>query len=192
MSLELLPWYVTGTLSTEERLAVERELTLSVAARDDLRLWSAVAHEVAAEPRGVDAGVDIGWMRLARQLSSTPPARARWQRFRLAAAAALVAIIGAQSLIIYQQAQQVRMQQLGSAPGGIREDEWRIQVRFRPAATIAQTDSLLLANDARVIEGPSALGIYEVAVSKRRFVDAAAAARWFGEQPEIEQGAAPP
>ena len=194
MSHELLPWYVNGTLSPVEAEAIERELAESEVARGELRLWHAVARAVADERAMPDAGgADLGWLRLVRQLDPAlpRPGLARWQ---MAAAAALIAVIGAQSVFLYRsdRAHRDEIRQLGAAPGGVRENEWRVQVRFRDGATLAEIESLLAAADARVIDGPSALGIYELAVSRVRFADAQAAARWLGEQPVVAQGTAPP
>lgn len=194
MSHELLPWYVNGTLSPTEAEAIEGELAESEVARGELRLWHAVARAVADERAMPDAGgADLGWLRLARRLDPAlpRPGLARWQ---MAAAAALIAVIGAQSVFLYRsdRAHRDEIRQLGAAPGGVRENEWRVQVRFRDGATLAEIESLLAAADARVIDGPSALGIYELAVSRVRFADAQAAARWLSEQPVVAQGTAPP
>jgi len=194
MSQELLPWYVNGTLPPAEAQAVERELAQSEVVRGELRLWQAVARAVEEErATGIADGAELGWLRLARQLrAATPrPRRARWQ---MTAAAALLAVIGVQSVFLYRsdRAHREEIRQLGAAPAGVRENEWRIQVRFRDGATLAEIESVLAAAEARVIDGPSALGIYELAVSRARFADAQAAARWLSEQPVVAQGTAPP
>jgi hypothetical protein len=194
MNRELLPWHVNGTLSSAEAQAVERELAQSEEGRGELRLWQAVAHVVEDERlTNVADGAELGWLRLARQLDTAAP-RPRPARWQMATAAALLAVIGAQSVFLYRgdRAHREEIRQLGAAPGGVRENEWRIQVRFRDGATLAEIESVLTAADARVIDGPSALGIYELAVSRARFADAQAAARWLGEQPVVAQGMAPP
>jgi anti-sigma factor RsiW len=194
MSRELLPWYVNGTLSPEEAKAVERELTQSESARAELRLWQAVARD-RDENRAtsVEGGAELGWLRLARQLDMAPPGR-RPTRWPMAAAAALVAVIGAQSVLLYRsdRAHREEIRQLGEAPGGVRENEWRIQMRFREGVTLAQVESVLAAAEARVVDGPSAIGIYELAVPRARFANAQAAARWLSEQPAVAQAMAPP
>ena len=194
MSHELLPWYANGTLSPAEAEAVERELAESEVARGELRLWQAVARDVMDErAMPVADGAELGWLRLARQLDAARP-RPRLARWQMATAAALLAVIGAQSVFLYRsdRAHREEIRQLGAAPGGVRENEWRVQVRFRDGATLAEIESLLAAAEARVVDGPSALGIYELAVSRARFADAQAAARWLGEQPVVAQGTAPP
>jgi anti-sigma factor RsiW len=191
MSRELLPWYVNGTLDAAERAAVERTLAESAEARQELALWRAVAADVVGEEIAPNAGgIDMGWLRLKRQLEAAP-ARAPWRRWQLAAAAAFVLVLGGETAYLVQQQEEIR--QLSGAPQGLRENEWRVQVRFKPQATSDQVNTLLLDLEARVIEGPTALGVYELAVPKSaRFADANAAARWLGEQPIVEQGTAPP
>jgi anti-sigma factor RsiW len=195
MSRELTPWYVNGTLDATERAAVERALAETPESGAELALWTAVAKEIAQEEVSPNAGgVDMGWLRLQRQLNAAP-ARAPWRRWQLAAAAALVAMLGGETFYLaqLQGAHEEEIRQLGATPQGLRADEWRVQVRFRSNVTIEQVNTLLLDIDARVIEGPSALGIYELAVKHgARFADADAAARWLSEQPIVEQSAAPP
>lgn len=194
MSRELLPWYVNGTLAADERVAAERALD-EAEARAELELWRAVATQVAAEEIESNAGgVDLGWLRLQRQLEPQP-ARSVAPLWRRAAAAAVLALLGGETIYLVhtQRTHDAQMRQLGAQPGGIRAGEWRVQVRFRAEATIAEIDSLLLDVNARVIDGPSALGIYELAVPRsERFPDAAHAARWLGEQSIVEQSSAPP
>ena len=194
MSHNLLPWYVNGTLSPAEAKAVELELAQSEVARGELTLWQAVARAVEEERDApVADGAELGWPRLVRQLQPAL-ARSRPSRWQMAIAASLLAVIGVQSVFLYRsdRAHRDEIRQLSAAPGGVGENEWRIQVRFRDGATLAEIESLLAAADARVIDGPSALGIYELAVSRERFADAQAAARWLAEQPVVAQGTAPP
>lgn len=195
MSRELLPWYVNGTLTADERAAVERSLeTGSADLRTELALWRAVAADIANEEMPPNAGgIDLGWLRLQRQLNAAP-ARAPVRRWQWAAAAALVALLGGESawMVQRQRAHDAEIRQLSAAPAGLRVDEWRVQVRFRADATVAQVDALLLGIDARIIGGPSALGVYELAVPRANFADAQSAAQWLSEQPIVAQGTAPP
>ncbi|MEO8062435.1 MAG: hypothetical protein ABI821_06785 [Pseudomonadota bacterium] len=187
---ELLPWYVNGTLSARERAAVEGELAASGIARDELRLWREVAREVANEYVTVPQASDLGWRRLSRQLNVAPRAARTWR----IAAGVLVAVLGAQTVFLVQREQAYRDQihQLGSAPAGVRDDEWRVQVRFRATATAADINRVLSDAQARLVDGPSALGVYEVAMPRARFADAQSAAVWLGEQAIVEQSVAPP
>jgi len=194
MSRELLPWYVNGTLTADERVAAERSLD-EPGARAELELWRAVSADIAAEEIAPNAGgVDLGWLRLQRQLNAAP-ARTPARRWQWAAAAALLAMLGGETLYLVQMQRDhdAQIRQLGAQPGGVRADEWRVQVRFRADATIAEIDSLLLDIDARVIDGPSAIGVYELAVPRAdRFADAQQVARWLSEQSVVEQSSAPP
>jgi len=195
MSRDLLPWFVNGTLGADDRAAVLRTLDESAEARADLELWRAVAAEIEHEEIAPNAGgVDLGWLRLERQLN-VPASRAPTRGWSWAAAAALVVLLGGQTLYMVrtQRAQDEQIRELSAAPVALRADEWGVQVRFRADATVGEINSLLLDLDARVIGGPSALGIYEIAVPRSaRFADAQAVARWLSEQPIVEQGSAPP
>jgi hypothetical protein len=187
---ELLPWYVNGTLSARERAAAETALVASEGARDDLLLWREVAREVSNEYVTVPAATELGWRRLSKQVSSAPRVARGWR----IAAGVLVAALGAQTLFVMQREHTDRdeIRQASAAPAGVREDEWRVQVRFRTTATMADINHILSDAQVRLIDGPSALGVYEVAVPRSRFADAHAAAAWLGEQAIVEQSSAPP
>jgi len=195
---DLLPWYVNGTLSRRERAAVERELLHSEVARLELSFWRRVSSEVTQDTKTDEHGVELGWKRLRRQLrtrTSTARVPASWWR---AAVAAVVAVtICVQTVMLYriesESVDRDEIRQLAAASDNVRANEWHIQVRFRATAAAGDIQKLLQEIDGRIVDGPSALGLYELAVSKSvRFADASALASWLSMQPIVEQGTAPP
>jgi hypothetical protein len=189
---ELLPWYVNGTLAAPETTAVEDSIARSAGTRLELRLWQAVQTEVLREE--TTPATELGWRRVQKALRARKPTRSTRAR-TVAIAASVLALLGAHTVIVWQVAQERAgvMRPMSGSPDGVRAGEWRIQIRFRDDATAGQIRTLLDELSARIVEGPSALGVYEIAVPhSTRFADAAALAAWLSTQPIIEQSSAPP
>lgn len=190
---DLLPWLANGTLAGDEREAVEGFVARSTEAQAELRLWKAVQDEVEREP--VALGVDLGWRRLEKQLQqSKAPVSPMWN-WKIAAAVAALGIVGLQATILLRMESErdAGLTQLGAPTAVISKNEWLVQVRFSETATVTQINNLLLQLDARIVNGPSALGVYQVAVTRSdRFTDSAAVVDWLSAQPIVEQGALPP
>jgi hypothetical protein len=105
-ALELLPWYVNGTLADREREQVRRALRSSLTCRLEFERLCRM-RELMLEDDAEHAATDRGFERLmarieasggapraaARPPAGTPAASARWLPF--AQAAALVALVGA-------------------------------------------------------------------------------------------------
>jgi hypothetical protein len=185
---DLLPWLTNGTLAGAERSAVEGLLARSPDAAKELRLWKAVQAEVEREQ--IDAGVELGWRRFEKQLKRAQVSSGARQ-WRIAAAIAALAIVGLQSTILWRMddADIVQLE----APSIVRAGEWHVQMRFRDDATAAQIGDLLAQAEARIVNGPSALGLYDIAVTRSsRFADASAAAAWLRAQPIVEESVLPP
>lgn len=85
--------------------------------------------------------------------------------WRIAVAASVLMIFGLQMAILLRQDMGSRYQPL-SGTAAIPEDAWRVQVRFADSAAVSDINALLLRFDARLIDGPSSLGIYELALPR--------------------------
>lgn len=189
---ELLPWLANGTLTGEERAAVLDLVSRSPEAAQQLRLWQAVQSEARRE--AAPSGADMGWRQLEK-IVRQETARAQPVRYwRMAAAAAAITIIGFQSLILWRiEERDSGLVQLGAPTAAVTADEWLVQVRFTEAATVGQVTELLAAVDGRIVNGPSALGVYEIAVTRGvRFADSSVLLEWLRTQPVVAESALPP
>jgi hypothetical protein len=189
---DLLPWLVNGSLAGAERTAVLNLLSRSPDAALELRLWKAVQSEVRRET--AESGVEMGWRRLEKSVRQQR-ARERPARYwRVAAAVAAVAIVGFQSLILWRMEQRdAGLTQLGAPPAVVGAHEWLVQIRFTEAATVAQVNSLLAEIGGRVVDGPSALGVYQIAVPREGpFESTDALLEWLRTQAIVEEGVLPP
>jgi len=155
----LIPWYLNGTLSQEARREVDAYLQRGDA-QSELELWRAVQRHVRLEPLAVP-GTDLGWRRLHAQISPAPSMARPAQHWRTAIAAGLLVVASLQTFILLRQDDSPFHRPL-SGTATSTAYAVRMQVRFAPAATMAQINALLLRLDGQLTGGPSALGIYEV------------------------------
>jgi len=179
----LLPWYLNGTLSAREREEVETWLVSSPEGQSELLLWRAVQIDTRARP-AADAGSELGWRRLRTQLPAPEQARKPANPWRWAAAASVLAILGLQSALLLRQPEEPMHRPL-TAPA-LAVEAWHLQVRFAENATLAQLQALLVRHDATIVNGPSALGIYTVAVP-RADISADALAKALRAEPQVLQ-----
>jgi anti-sigma factor RsiW len=180
----LLPWYLNGTLSQTERAQVEALLRESPETEAELQMWRAVQRDARAQTME-QPGVDFGWQRLRRDLKREQR-RGSQRIWRLAAAASVLMIVGLQTTILMRSESGTRYEPLSGALS-IPANAWRVQVRFAESATIADINALLLRLDARVISGPSALGLFELALPREAAADAQALRARLAAEPLMEQ-----
>jgi hypothetical protein len=167
----LLPWYVNGTLSDEERRQVEAYLERSSHARDEVELLRALRQQVKDEAVENSPG-ELGLQRLKREIKQAEQAPQSGDRMTgrtitvasfwrpLAVAACLAVVVQAGVMVgLGDFGGDVVDIATGPAP--------ELQVTFAPDATEEQIRELLQSAGAAIADGPTALGIYQL-----RLVDA--------------------
>ena len=165
----LLPWYVNGTLSAEERTAVEAYLEDNSEAREEVALLTALRRQVKEQPQENSPG-ELGLQRLKREINRSeeqekPQAGggkvvsiANWWR-PLAVAACLAVVIQAGVLV-----------NLTGGPGGEVDTAGGepllgpavLEVTFAPSATEQEIRAVLQAAGVSIADGPSAIGVYDL------------------------------
>jgi len=179
----LIPWYLNGTLSEAERTQVEALLRESPEAESQLQMWRSVQLQVKTQP-SVDPGTELGWQRLRRTIKHEK-GREPGRLWRMALAASVLLVLGLQTSILMRQDSGARYEPLSGTEA--LENAWRVQVRFVDSATIADINALLLRLDARVVSGPSALGIYELAIARAAVASADALRNQLASEPLLQQ-----
>ncbi|WP_374385279.1 hypothetical protein [Dongia sp.] len=172
---ELLPWYLTGKLSSAESDAVDDMLKGSADLRSQLETARAQQNAVIESNADVTGPSSANLTKLLQQIESTKQRRyvvanepgfferllGSWARPRPALQFALVAacaLIVAQGVMLYQF--QGKSQQAGgdyataSAGGEVAIPAASLIVSFRPDVTTAQLAQMLSEIDATVIDGP--------------------------------------
>lgn len=192
--LELLPWYLNGTLEGAELAAVEALLLRSAEAREELevlrRLAAAVREQEQEQAREAPP-FELGWARLQRSLQQEvrPAPRRDWWKPGLTAAAALVIALQLGILMRPAQVDSDWQRQSGGSEQ-VLSGGYRVQLRFVEHAQWQQIRALLLELDAVLVDGPSALGVVQVHVpADKRFRDGQALLQWLQQQAVVQHAA---
>ena len=158
----LIPEYLNGSLDAERRSELEAALAKSPALQAELEFWREVASReraLSAPDAAAEAELEFGLRRLLRDVRTAPRQRTPWWR-SLAIAASLIVML--QSVLLLRTAES-------PAPGyrmlsGV-EAGATLQVTFAEQATVGQILELLQPLELEVVSGPSALGVWRLAVS---------------------------
>lgn len=181
---ELLPWYANDTLTPDERLTVERHLEQCPACRTELAQCHALAthlHPPSGETWQPPAGHFDRLMADIDRLAAPPaPARTRpllpqrildWLRATpapvrwtlafesLAVAGLLLALLPATLF------NDPGYETLSASDPPVATGEPRLRVAFAERMTVGELRTLLRDIGGQIVAGPSALGVYTVAVT---------------------------
>ncbi len=161
---QALPWYVNGSLDAEQREAVEAALAEdSEDARelaDELAFLKQLRQHIKQQTAQASPG-ETGLYRLRRELrreSAATATSARWWK-PMAIAASL--------LLVVQTGYMLTPANPGSGITPLSGSQYNapvLQIQFRDDAANAAIQSLLLAERARIIDGPSVSGLYRIVV----------------------------
>lgn len=168
---QLLPWYVNGTLETDEAAMVEAHLAECAECRADLAAEQVLAREVAALP----LDVEHAWSMLSDRIDAAGPPRRLvepvpflrrkvaigWALGGPLAAAAAVAF----AVVVVPGAPSPAgetYRALGSAPTAAPGNAL---VMFKPDARDSDLRAALIKAGARIVDGPTASGAYVVRIA---------------------------
>lgn len=153
---ELLPWYVNGTLATDEQDAVASHLEHCGRCRDEVAFLQKLRRQVKGEES--QSPGELGFKRLQRDIKrekNAPRAMPSWWRQALAAGIVVILVQSALIVNLSRQPEQI-------TPLGARYDGVVLQLSFAPDATEIEIRKLLERIDATLVGGPSAVGVYRV------------------------------
>jgi anti-sigma-K factor RskA len=159
----LLPFYVNGTLTSEERARVDAALREDAMLRDQARTLEELRTTMHDTDYGQSPG-EFGLARLMRDIDRTEAASKSVGTARrhallpwglaVAASAALLAVslgwVGTDQTAPYLQA------------SGDAESSY-LTVAFQPDASQSDVSNLLLEQGLVIVDGPSAIGLYRLA-----------------------------
>jgi len=154
---ELLPWLANGTLQGAEQDAVKRHVDGCAECQNELNLLLRLRTTIQSETLPEGAG-ELGLQRLLRQVGKKSKSPRRWW---LSAALAASLVIGVQTVMLLQR---VPDESLYTPLSGPTAREGVLQVEFMPEAREADLRELLRASGARIVDGPSAVGLYRLAI----------------------------
>ncbi|MEK6815177.1 MAG: zf-HC2 domain-containing protein [Nitrospirota bacterium] len=176
--LALLAFYVNGTLAGPDLDDVEAHLSACPSCRREAEEWEELAFAVREEP-GTQPDSSRAWERLERRIEEErgrPAREARgfwsaagrswWRSPSLAWGLAAVQFVLVVGLVVYLAAVRpggTAWTTLGgpvpSTPEGVR-----LQVIFQGEAAADEIAELLTSVDGQIVSGPTAQGVYVVAI----------------------------
>jgi len=160
---ELLPFYVAGTLDSDETARVEAYLAASETARKEVEVLRSIQSTVKNQSFPQSPG-EFGFKRLEKMIADEPKIQASndnveswWRPVGIAAsfAAAFFAFIAVQDFTPQQGG-------FVTASGPINVTGPLVQVIFQPDVTEAEIRSFFLEKNLVIVNGPSAIGLYYV------------------------------
>lgn len=154
----MLPLWVNGTLDAAQRALVDGALADDPALAAQARLLSCIRDDMQADADIASPG-EFGLARLRRAIAVEVPRTNPWRHALGGAVAASVLIAGAIFAFDRMSAGPDGDTYL-QASGDARTDT--ILVRFRNDARQGDIAALLYASHLTVVDGPSALGLYQV------------------------------
>jgi anti-sigma-K factor RskA len=173
-AMRLLPWLVNGRLDEAERGWLEQHVAGCAECRQEITALRELQSACRApDSDGDDApGAERGWQRLQSRLqplamSGRRPAqggwhRPRWQRWAIAAQAAVIAIL---AVVLWRQPEPAAYHTLGAASPA---KSGNLVIVFDPRTDESRMRRLLLASQARIVDGPNDAGAYVLAVPPAR------------------------
>ena len=162
-----LPWLVNGSLDKDERAAVEARIENSKALRDEYAFLAALRDSVKQQALA-DAPLEMSWQRLRRDIRRQYP-KGVSSRWRFAAIAASLFLL-VQSLVVWLP--DDNSEHYHPLSSSVTEPGLRVQ--FVDSAPQARIRQLLREQHLRIVDGPSAAGLYRL-VSDGNRADALAA-----------------
>ena len=164
---EVLPWYINGTLSAEERIEVKLHLEQCAQCHAEYEWLIDLQAKMQSLPMEFDA--EAAWEKVKQKTRESdkagnvvgfPRRFDRWMKPALAIAATLLVIQAGVIGMLLQRAPGVITTLSGSAEGrGV------LQIVFKPDTTELELRQALGSVQGQIIAGPGALGIYEVRVA---------------------------
>lgn len=178
---ELLPWYVNGTLSAEDRAWVERYLREHPAARAELEWYHSLKSKIQDSVPQVPSTIGLAKTMLMIR-GDRPTLGERISAFfgdfalRPAMALGMFALIAAQSGVIFNMMQRADEDEMQiRALKAVRVDEGPLlKVNFAPEAKEADIRFALVAVQGTLTGGPGQLGDYYIRVpagKEQQFAD---------------------
>lgn len=164
--IELMPIYLNGRLGADQMRQVETAIEASDHLKQELAFLQLIETRIKSEH--VPSPAAIGWARLKRDIAAlesssqnqaaTSSHRSGTFLWKTAAIAASLVLVMESGLLIQQQSQPVDSYR----PLSITELKNTVKVKFAADVSETQLRQLLAELQGRIVDGPSALGIYRL------------------------------
>jgi anti-sigma factor RsiW len=199
--LQMLPWYVNGTLEPRARQEVRDHLQHCHACRREIELHGVVRDQMrqsAQPPPASLASLD----RLMARIDDYETARSRrwlrrlggWlrggvlERAVVVQATAIVMLVGVVAWLATRPEPPAEYRTLGAPTGWQETSGPYLQVELHDSLTAAQLQALLQQVNGRLVHGPSSSGVYRIRLEAGEGEPArspAELAAWLSAQPGV-------
>lgn len=158
---QLLPFYLNGSLETTESKLVEQAMQQDLSLQQDLDFLRSLQQQTQQKTMATSPG-EIGLKRLLRQIqqpvsiaasTSQPTQGWKWA----AIAASLLLVVQTSTTLLPSDDYQAAGQQ-----GKHLQPDVSLTVTFSPDVSEQQLRDLLIQHRITIIDGPSALGVYQL------------------------------
>lgn len=162
-ALELLPWFVNGTLTDDERVGVERHVRNCLPCRVALQEQHQLAGHLKQQPT-VPLSAEVGFEQLLAEIDAARRPQRMVRTQRLARFAGITALAASLVLAVWlvtfggdtrRDATFVTASQSGDAYVGL-------DIVFAPEVSEAELRALIQGIDGVIVDGPSEVGRYRV------------------------------
>lgn len=159
----LLPFWVNGTLTGKDHDRVALALQNSEVLRAEVAALAALRNRMQKAPMRASPGA-LGLARLMREIDAEPSRKAfNWRGAGLIAASVAAAAVFSSALTVAVMdrgtgGDPVYEQASGDDPGAA------LTVSFRPEVSEGVISALLRKRGLTIIDGPSAIGLYRIAL----------------------------
>jgi len=175
--LELLPWFLNGTLSAAEQQAVSEQLEQSSVLQEELTQLTLLQQNLPKEERDFPAST-LGWKRLHKQIqneqnalisapqSSTeavPKTNSWFKPVAIAATFILSVQVGLFSLDNAKDSSDIQL--LSGTPVVVADNQSLLQLSLSDDASWQEISQLLNSLNADLVQGPSAIGLIHIRFS---------------------------
>ena len=179
-ALELLPWYVNGSLDGTERAQVEAHLSACLPCRRELEAQRSLQAALAGAPHDAELGHALARMHARLDASEHAPLVRAAQRLwhgshpllRAALSVQFVVILGLAAALALRPPAQYRTL---AAPADGAEQPIGIAVIFNDASSEREIRDLLAQLHLRIVDGPTDAGAYTLAADESATRDAVVA-----------------
>ncbi len=174
---EQLNLWANGRLPEAERRALEQKMKEDPALAREAEFLKALKHSVQSEP--VAGPGEFGLARLQKSLreeqEETPAVLPRKNFWRpVAIAASVIVAVQAALLLGPAPGENGSGVDLAPASGEMTPQGPRLQIVFDPTATMSDIQTAVLSVNGSIVAGPSALGVFRLALSEEASPEAAA------------------
>lgn len=183
---EMLPWYVNGTLDSTQEKALEAAMEQDDALKQEM-VWLRQLQDSIQQQEQPAPPAELGWQRLKREIHREK--NSVWKRWGVGAATAATVLFSMQmGMMIKPEGQAIQVMS-GAGQWENLQGYWPVQVQFAETTSVAAIQQWAAPVQARIVDGPSALGMFVILIPQSEFTDQQTLEEWLEQNAMVEHAA---